>query len=155
MNDFINKEKEKEIINQVLDFLYCDIPSIPISEYLEDEIKNINKNYKDIGLKDINGKSIYADSSIVEFQLKHDVIFADFTGSKPTIWNEIKMIGYFVFNNEDLRYEIDIVDWEKNKTKSNFVCLYYNLETMSQFKIIDTIQENKYRYYSRKQIRIN
>lgn len=96
-----------------------------------------------VGLKDINGKNIYADSSIVEFQLKDDVIFADFTGAKPTIWNEIKMIGYFVFNNEDLRYEIDIVDLEKNKTKSNFVCLYYNIATMSQFKIIDTIQENK------------
>jgi len=109
-------------------------------------LKPIGKDYtihNNIGLKDINGKNIYADSSIIEFQLKDDVIFADFTGAKPTIWNEIKMIGYFVFNNEYLRYEIDIIDWGKNKTKSNFVCLYYNLATMSQFKIIDTIQENK------------
>lgn len=143
MNDFISKQKQYEIINQVIEFLDSDKPINDISEFLEDEIININKNHKDIGLKDINGKNIYADSSIVEFQLKDDVIFADFTGAKPTIWNEIKMIGYFVFDNEDLRYEIDIVDWEKNKTKSNFICLHYNLATMSQFKIIDTIQENK------------
>lgn len=148
MNEFIvwysndiNKDKFSK------EFTLQELISQDHYDYISDspllvnyKVDSINRG---IGLKDTNGKSIYADSSIVEFQLKDDVIFADFTGAKPTIWNEIKMIGYFVFNNEDLRYEIDIVDWEKNKTKSNFICLHYNLETMSQFKIIDTIQENK------------
>lgn len=140
MNEFIVWDKRYRVFRKLLkiDFelgLYFCIDTVVPFE--KGDLVN------DIGLKDIKGKSIYADSSIVEFKLKDDVIFADFTSAKPTIWNEIKMIGYFVFNNEDLRYEIDIVDWEKNKTKSNFVGLYYNLATMSQFKIIDTIQENK------------
>lgn len=96
-----------------------------------------------IRLNDINNNKIYADCSIVEFILKDEVKFVDFTGRKPTIWNEIKMIGYFTFNVEDLRYKINIIDWDKNKTKAQFSCLYYNLTNMYNFKIIDTIQENK------------
>ena len=121
MNDFINKEKEKEIINQVLDFLYCDIPSIPISEYLEDEIKNINKNYKDIGLKDINGKSIYADSSIVEFKN----IDSNYT-------------GYFTFDLVKLCYKIIVLDIKS--VRKEFI---FNSNNIENIKIIDTIQENK------------
>ena len=133
MNDFINKEKEKEIINQVLDFLYCDIPSIPISEYLEDEIKNINKNYKDIGLKDINGKSIYADSSIVEFTNDN---------------NKKQYQGYFKY---DL-YHQRMFFWFLCCVRDNksFGYLGEGLDrveylpcAMTNFKIIDTIQENK------------
>ena len=125
MNDFINKEKEKEIINQVLDFLYCDIPSIPISEYLEDEIKNINKNYKDIGLKDINGKSIYADSSIVEFDYMNDIYK-----------------GFFYFNKNELMYFIKILSSSFKYADLDGSFPYTNIK-ICDFKIIDTIQENK------------
>lgn len=96
-----------------------------------------------IGKQDINGQEIYADCSIFEFELIDKCLFDDFTGKKPTILNKINMKGYFVFNNEELRYEIEILDRDKSKTKSQFICLYFNFETMNNFKIIDTIQENK------------
>lgn len=120
MNDFISQEKQYEIINQVLEFLDSDKPINDISEYLEDEIRNINKNHKDIGLKDINGKSIYADSSIVKIEYL------------TKQWN--KATGYFKYISSELGYCFQI-----GKTISIPIhkLIFKNIE------IIDTIQENK------------
>lgn len=123
MKDIVNKEKQKEIINQVLDFLNCDEPTTPILEYLEDEFKEINKNSRDIGLKDINGKSIYADSSIVEFFDHKQDYFK----------------GYFTFNITKLAYEIIIFGLNED-----FIdVITYCKDDITNLEIIDTIQENK------------
>lgn len=125
MKDVVNKEKQKAIINQVLDFLDCDNPKTTILEYLEDEFKEINKNSRDIGLKDINGKSIYADSSIVEFDYKYLSGLVE------------KCIGCFIYDKEELLYTIKLVGTPSEN------CIDYLKSSMSNFKIIDTIQENK------------
>lgn len=79
-------------------------------------INNEHSLHKNIGLKDINGKSIYADSSIVENGIQK--------------WKVI----YNVFQ---MSYELECVS---NKSLSNMrlTGAYQN-----QLKIIDTIQENK------------
>jgi len=71
---------------------------------------------------DIEDKEIYADSSIVEFS--------------HTAWEAKRLIGSFEYNPDELRYEINIYNDDKA------ICLNYNYETMSKFKIIGTLQEN-------------
>ena len=78
--------------------------------------------FKDIGLKDINGKKIYADSSIVEF-------------NNSKLWN--KYNGIFFYNKERLCYQIKII----GSIRNNEIIPYDKY--CSDFKIIDTIQENK------------
>jgi hypothetical protein len=74
-----------------------------------------------IGLNDINNNKIYADSSIVEF-----------TASGSHGYTQLK--GYFHFLKEDLKYII------KTFTHGSFD---FNKQLYKNFKIIDTIQENK------------
>ena len=74
-----------------------------------------------IGLKDIDDNKIYADSSIVEF-----------TASGSHGYTQIK--GYFHFSKEDLKYII------RTFTHGSFD---FNKQLYKNFKIIDTIQENK------------
>ena len=83
-----------------------------------------------IGLTDINGKSIYADSSIVEFDYLVD------------IENEIfqKRIGVFYFEKTFLAYHISFLSGI-NRIGGN--ADNYNAFGIKNFKIIDTIQENK------------
>lgn len=73
-------------------------------------------------LYDLSGNKIYADCSIVEFE-----------------WGQDKhnIIGYFTFNKEFLQYEIIMLNVQKNKS------LAYSPHNCFNFKIIDTIQENK------------
>lgn len=90
--------------------------------YLKGALNGEYPSFKNIGLKDINGKSIYTDSSICKVNY--------FSSSD---W--ISDYCYFSFDTENLRYivhlinEKEIVDYES----SYFDC----------FEIIDTIQENK------------
>ena len=98
-------------------------------DYISDS--KMLKNYKvdsinsGVGLKDINGKSIYADSSIVEIAINYKK-----SGNRVST-------GYFKFNKEYLRYEVVFIDgYMKGKNE------FYN-GFMHRFKIIDTIQENK------------
>lgn len=77
---------------------------------------------KDIGLKDINGKGICADCSIVEF-------------NNSQLWN--KYIGIFFYNKDKLCYQIKIIDGNRKDE-----IIPYD-KYCSDFKIIDTIQENK------------
>lgn len=72
--------------------------------------------FRNIGLKDINGKSIYADSSIVEHGIQK--------------WKVI----YNVFQ---MSYELECVS-NKSLLNMRLTGAYKN-----QLKIIDTIQENK------------
>jgi len=75
-----------------------------------------------IGKKDINDKKIYADSSIVEFE-----------------WDG-KYLGYFSFDKEELRYKIEILEHPK---KMMFRTFDFDQYSITNLKIIDTIQENK------------
>jgi len=96
-----------------MDFIFNDV----LNEYKDRLIK-----FYDIGLKDINGKSIYADCSIVEF-------------NNSQLWN--KHIGIFFYNKDKLCYQIKIINGNRN----NEIIPYDRY--CSDFKIIDTIQENK------------
>lgn len=80
------------------------------------------ENKQKIGLTDINGKEIIADSSIVQF---------NFIDSKN---QNNPLEGVFTWNDIELRYEIDIPE-----QFDPFTCLSYNPETMKDFIIIDTV----------------
>ena len=73
-------------------------------------------------MDDTKGHKIYADSSIIEFK-----------------WGQhkINIQGYFTFNKEFLEYEIIMLNAQKQQSMS------YNPYTCMDFKVIDTIQENK------------
>lgn len=75
---------------------------------------------------DINGKKIYAQSSIVEFYFQAGIDIDD----------DICVIGYFSYNNESLRYEIK----DLNTNEAIYLWTGYSETVLS---IIDTIQENK------------
>lgn len=77
---------------------------------------------KDIGLNDINDNKIYANCSIVEF-------------NNSQLWN--KHIGIFFYNKDKLCYQIKIIDG----IRKDEIIPYDRY--CSDFKIIDTIQENK------------
>lgn len=119
-----------------LDILVSDDFSIQLINFGIDEIFNPDgadynqyfrrevdiETFKYIGLKDINGKNIYADCSIVEF-------------NNSQLWN--KHIGIFFYNKEKLCYQIKIIDGNRKDE-----IIPYD-RYCSDFKIIDTIQENK------------
>lgn len=96
-----------------MDFIFNDV----LNEYKDRLIAFYN-----IGLKDINGKNIYADSSIFEFK-------------NSQLWN--KYNGIFFYNKERLCYQIRIIDGIRNNEIIPYDRYCYD------FKIIDTIQENK------------
>ena len=93
-------------------------------ERLKELLDYIELEKNDIGLKDINGKSIYADSSIVEWHHSQDNIYN----------------GYFKWNQKELCYEVIIIDSDDNY---NGIELKFFYLRMNNLKIIDTIQENK------------
>ena len=92
------------------------------------DIEELNNSehslYKNIGSKDINGKSIYADSSIVEFDYKR-AIKCDIE----------KRVCYFVYCNHGLKYWL--------KFAGDVGTFEFDPQQCKNFKIIDTIQENK------------
>ena len=94
--------------------------------YLKGALYGKYPSFKYIGLKDINNKKIYADSSIIEFT------YIDLKTKE-----NVKLQGYFTWNDEDLRYEIDVLN------HSLYICLNYRVNLVVVIKIIDTIQENK------------
>jgi hypothetical protein len=84
---------------------------------------------EDIGLKDIDGKIIYADSSIVEF------MFYEFFKNNPH--NKRQLTGYFKWSQKNLCYGIQVLN------DKEIIGFSYDCEMVDSFKIIDTIQENK------------
>jgi len=81
--------------------------------------------YKYIGLKDKSEKDIYADSDIFKFKYLEEL-------HKP-----VELIGSFTFNEDDLRYEIDIYNHDRY-----IVLNYIGNGLFYDFEIIGTIQEN-------------
>ena len=90
-----------------------------------------------IGKKDINDKEIYADCSIVEFK-------ATFSGGYFTT---IK--GYFYFDElkKELRVKLLGSTFRDSFRGIDTDSMKYDYEYMKDFKIIDTIQENKLGLY--------
>ena len=131
MNEFIvwysndiNKDKFSK------EFTLQELISQDHYDYISDspllvnyKVDSINRG---IGLKDTNGKSIYADSSIVEFIAKRL--------GKPNI----KTIGIFKYSDVSLRYNIELIT-----AIGDYDLFAYDDINMSQFEIIDTMQENK------------
>lgn len=95
-----------------------------ISQRMQSKYTTIH-NY--IGKTDINGKKIYADCSIVEFDCK--------------IWGTTieKPKGYFEFNKDTLRYVICAF------SNSGIRRIAFDNEYVKNLKIIDTIQEREAR----------
>jgi len=147
MNDFIVWDKENNIFfdresnfdkiySKTEDEMYCPEEMYTNWFYyifgfdiLRDSSDRLT-SHDYIGKSDINNKKIYADSSIIEFEIF--IINPDDTTSVIYTLN-----GFFTYNDIELRYEIDILD------NNSFVCLNYNIENQRNFKIIDTLQENK------------
>jgi len=102
------------------------------------EIKNLklqlNKErlkIKEVGIKDINNKKIYADSSIVEF----DYFDLNLKGEEC---NKNTYKGYFSWHIDTLSY---FIHYDCGNEIFNQV--QYCPSKFKNFKIIDTIQENK------------
>jgi len=85
---------------------------------------NKHKYFNYIGKTDISDKKIYADCSVFEFE------FTERNNKK------FSYTGWFEFNYEDLRYEINILN------NSKAVCLWYDNGRIDNLKIIGTLQEN-------------
>jgi len=81
------------------------------------------KLFEGIGLKDINDKPIYADSSIFEFDYFGDIL-----------------TGYFTYDKKYLSFLIRILTIGECAVMS-FADKVWN-NSIKNFKIIDTIQEN-------------
>ena len=145
MNEFIVWDKELEFFGESNKYLInCngDLFFDNNDKYLYNQTdKLVACNY--IGLKDINNNKIYADCSIVEFDFEYKSTQPKRLEnglSQSTVYSQIqktKLKGWFEYNNEELRYEINILN------DSDFICLWYQIGDMRNLKIIDTIQENK------------
>lgn len=106
--------------NKMLDDLHFD-KAVSLNEALNSNEDFIILEY--VGLKDINNKKIYANSSIVEFNNKIN----------PTH----KYKGYFYYLPTKARYMIKVL------TGSLFTIWFYEPDDILNLQIIDTIQENK------------
>ena len=98
---------------------------------------NTIHNY--IGIKDINNNKIYADSSIVEFEIS--II------ESPTP-QSTKHTGIIVYSSKELGYIfIEITDSGEIKNRGRFPIMYI----VNKCEIIDTIQENKLGLFDKKE----
>ncbi len=129
MKDSFQKIKEALIENKE-DFLSYGkangmIPYLKSCKIIQKHLKEIEKESKNTQLKDIDGKSIYADSSIFEFNYIGDDC------------KKYYFIGWLEVNIEEQRSEINILN------DSKVIHLWYKHDKISNIKIVGTIQENK------------
>ena len=136
MREFITWDKKKKTFLEPEDFVidnnskvYKWLSDNTLKPFKENEVQLL----KDIELKDIEGKSIYADCSVIEF----DYLFDD---------GKSHYKGYFTYDNENARYKIRAYEFSKDKkVKINNTLWHIPFEKsrVTNIKIIDTIQENK------------
>ena len=91
-----------------------------------------------IGKTDIEGNKIYADSSIVEF----DYIYIETIGKQS---DKARVKGYFTFNNDTLAYDLIFFHNWIDSMPNYWFNMHMKKEDArraSNFKIIDTLQEN-------------
>lgn len=103
-----------------LAFGYDDFEWVLLNESNEQIVSNYSGEiFNYIGKTDIEGKKIYADSSIVEYDSRlHG-----------------KQRGYFSYNRRDLRYELTLFNGMK---------VSYAWKREWNLKIIGTLQEDKH-----------
>lgn len=130
VSEFIGWSKKDNKFLDKDDLCFVEMGSY--SSILLDVLNGTNKdvNIFDFIKKDTTGNKIYADSSIVEFN-----------------W-VTKYIGFFQWDEDNLRYVIRILKTEVKN--SMFDSFDFDMYSMSDFKIIDTIQENKLGLYDAK-----
>ena len=121
MNEFIVWDEDSEIFIDETKCILVDGTLFRNEKDFANKISDDLSMFFSIGLKDINGKSIYADSSIVEFKN---------IGSNYT--------GYFTFDLVKLCYKIIVLDIKS--VRKEFI---FNSNNIENIKIIDTIQQNK------------
>ena len=121
MNEFIVWDEDSEIFIDETKCILVDGTLFRNEKDIANKISDDLSMFFSIGLKDINGKSIYADSSIVEFKN---------IGSNYT--------GYFTFDLVKLCYKIIVLDIKS--VRKEFI---FNSNNIENIKIIDTIQQNK------------
>jgi len=142
MNEFIVWDKENYIGNDdrfytpsdlSLDGLYLQIiddGKLILTDMVDDGEYSVPKQiqietFSYTGKTDIDGNKIYADSSIVEFDFE----------------TEEKIVGYFTYNKEWLRFDF-VAPLErccvKPKADMAYIPSYFK-----NLKIIGTLQENK------------
>lgn len=134
MNDYIvwysdennlNMFSEEFTLEQLINQDHLDIVSDSplLKNFKVDSINN------GIGLKDINGKNIYANCSIVEF------IF--YEGFKNNPHNKRALVGHFKLISRNPGYGIQVLN-------DDITCGFdFDDRMVDSIKIIDTIQENK------------
>lgn len=123
-------DKSTEIIGQVLEFLDNDHPDSDINCYLEDEFEAMEKEANYIGKTDINGKKIYADCSIVEFD--------HFAANEADLQTNR---AYLIYDINDCCYDLYFIDADLYGLR--VAISHFSRSMRSEFKIIDTVQENK------------
>lgn len=90
-------------------------PQLDINDW---KIKAIHQA---VGVKSVDGKDIFYDSDIVEFPLEID--------------GNIEYVrGWFTWDDEALRAEIEFEEWVDVKFK--IIVLWYNPEEMKDFEIV-------------------
>jgi hypothetical protein len=139
MNEFVVWDKRFKIFaNELSDGYMID---------LDNRIKIFKQNgihvesdeldlFEYIGKTDINGNKIYADSSIVEFEVINGCVCNILEVECDCKYS--KHIGYFSYNSERLCYELIQTDSEE----FNRIYLMF-IDNIKNIKVIGTIQENK------------
>lgn len=125
MIEFVAVPKRETLPRRVygIDFLNRKI-LIDISGCYEwHEYKKLRRN---IGKEDVEGESIYADSSIVEFDYA------------VTLDKSQKLIGVFTWDSEALRYSLKIP-----KHFETLGTMWYDYGLISNLKVIGTVEGNK------------
>ena len=131
MNEFIvwSEEKNKFITNEVEFCIQADGSLCkPTEEPYEDGLVYMDSYFKYfnyIGKDDADGKKIYADCSVVEFDFR----FFDEDEYE-------KLVGYFSYNDDLAMFEL-----REPYTKDEYRIYYLNKNDIKNFKIIGTLQE--------------
>lgn len=131
MNEFIVWDKETQTFHEIysIDFLNnlcnCYLGNICLD--------NEGSIFPYIGKKDINDKKIYSGSSIVEFEYCYE----DYG------WQDF--VGYFYYDSDLLQYRLKCYETNTDSDfkKGSLYVMTFEKSRTRNFKIIDTIQENK------------
>lgn len=133
MNEFIVWDKDSKSFTENFTIspdgsVWVGRAGVDTGYKLQYEKKDTAKLLNYIGKTDINNKKIYADCSIVEFDIKDHI---DKNKNR-------KYVGFFSFDSRGLRYRINYI-----LSDGTYESMTYNRGRVRNIEIIDTIQENK------------
>ena len=106
-------------------FIQGDTDSLECALFYFEVTAKVDLPCQYIGLKDKSGRKIYANSEIVKFKFSQEL-------NKFT-----ELIGVFSYQEEELRYEIEIFN------NPYYLCLsYMSNGQMYDFEVIGTVEQN-------------